>query len=599
MSLATYLVQRGKRGTWQLRVPVPRALHAPGKPKERVKSMGTTDRRIASDRALAVLDSWKREWAQALSGASATLVSPSRARKKPTDDELKEAAVAVAHDLYLANADAHRRGLWSLGRWAHDIAVDNARVEAGDRAYAQAAGIHTDAQNDVEVVSEILDFDMSAGSAEYERLSKLITEVRASSALLDARRAEGYFDVETDSPIVQEVKAREAARAKPGETITELFEVYLAKRLEAKTKRPAGADQDRMVLDVFAEFVGRDRSIALISAEDAQEFVDALAKVPSGYKKRGDYRGMTVRQAIVRAEAHGHKPISLITQQRYISTVSPFFRWLQSAESGRRIRRNPFEGLHLDTSKIKGANTRPPFTADQISKIINSPLFTGFLADGKEHVAGNQRADDWRYWLPLICLFTGARIGEVAQLWVDDMFRDHGVWCVKFRHDEATGQRTKSDKSRTVALHSELLSIGLLAFVQKQKTRAEKDGNRQLFPKLDRGKREQFGDMPSAWWRDYLTRIGIKPRDGGGFGSHSFRHTMADQLRVAGHLDHEFGPLIFGHSTTSVTGGYGRAKQGTPQLSQSIIESARFVPIEDGRLVEGGEPVNFQHLLAG
>ena len=45
---------------------------------------------------------------------------------------------------------------------------------------------------------------------------------------------------------------------------------------------------------------------------------------------------------------------------------------------------------------------------------------------------------------------------------------------------------------------------------------------------------------------------------------------MSDQLRAAGHLDNVFGPLILGHSTKSVTGGYGESQQGTPQLSQML-----------------------------
>ena len=237
-------------------------------------------------------------------------------------------------------------------------------------------------------------------------------------------------------------------------------------------------------------------------------------------------------------------------------SASPFFDWLKSDRGGRRVTVNPFADLHIDTSKLKKANARPPFTAAQITRIINSPLFTGFLADGKEHLPGNQHSDDWRKWIPLICLFSGARIGEIAQLHVDDIVKIEGTWCAELRHDEAAGLRTKSDKTRIVALHSTLIRIGVLDFVQRQKQRAEHDGNRQLFFELECGDREQFGDMPSKWWRRYLGKIGVKPREGkDGFGSHSFRHTIADQLRAAGHLDQVFGPLIMGHSTSSVTGG--------------------------------------------
>lgn len=323
-----------------------------------------------------------------------------------------------------------------------------------------------------------------------------------------------------------------------------------------------------------------------------------LSAVPAGYKKRKDFEGLTLRQAVEKGKRTGMKTLSPITQERYISTLSPFFSWLMGERGGRRIRANPFDGLHLDTSKLKQANARPPFTADQITAIINSPLFVGFRAAGKEHLPGNERADDWRYWLPLICLFSGARIGEAAQLQVGDVFRSAGIWCAEFRSDEQAGQQTKNDKSRLVALHSTLLKMGFLAFVERQRRRAEGDGNLQLFPDLEPGPRHQYGDAPSKWWRRYLDKIGVKSREGrDGFGSHSFRHTLADQLRAAGHLDDVFGPLIHGHYKGGVTGRYGQSQQGTPALSSSLIESVQFVPIEKGRIVEGGEPVDFSHLI--
>ncbi|MEZ5735870.1 MAG: hypothetical protein R3E09_08705 [Novosphingobium sp.] len=80
-----------------------------------------------------------------------------------------------------------------------------------------------------------------------------------------------------------------------------------------------------MVITRFAEFVGTDRAIHSIGFDQAKEFVDALARLPAGYTKRRDYRGLSIRQAIEKAQQDRDKPISLITQQRYISTLSPFF----------------------------------------------------------------------------------------------------------------------------------------------------------------------------------------------------------------------------------------------------------------------------------
>jgi len=516
----------------------------------------------------------------------------------PTEDDIEDAAVIAGHDLVRSYEDERRRALRGEGveRWRRN--VERARINLEAQQHLTATGDPSMVRYFADAMIAELGFDLPPESEGYAKLCEHLNTARLAALDTSYRAAQGQTEAETDSKLVQRVRDREAAKAKPGETIAELFEVYAGELLAAKEKRPAVVDQDRMVIGRFAEFIGAKLAVSAITFDDAKAFVDALEKVPAGYSKRADYRGLTIHEAIEKGQRDGAAPLSVITQQRYISTLSPLFKWLKSEKGGRRVRENHFEGLHKNTRKIRRANTRPPFTAAQITNIVNSPLFTGFLADGKENLAGNVHADDWRKWIPLICLFTGARIGEVAQLRVDDFVRDHGIWCVELRHDEKAGQRTKSDKDRSVALHSTLIKIGVLAFVERQRARAERDGNRQLFPDLRPGPRQQYGDEPSKWWRGYLDKIGVKAADGrDGFGSHSFRHTMADQLRAAGHMDAVFGPLVLGHATNTVTGGYGEGKQGTAQVSQSLIESVRFVPIERGRLVEGGEPVDFSHLI--
>lgn len=550
------------------------------------RSLETTDRREASIRAGELRAKLFGQW-RSLPNSHV-----------PTERELEEAAVVIAHDLERESADDGRKTLRGKGPIMWQAHVKYVQSELEIQAQHTATGDFSLVRDLADEAIEALEFDLPRDGVGYTKLCELLNIARLSGLQVSNQRNLGNVEADTDSKLVHKVRTYDAVCAKPGETIMELFEAYANERVAAKTKRLAGVAQDRMVVNLLAEFVGFDRSPASIDYEDAKAFVDAIEKLPSGYKKRGKFRGLDVRQAIEKGQRDGDRPISLITQQRYISTVSPFFKWLASAKGGRRIKDNPFLGLGKDISKLKGARSRPPFTAEQITVIINSPLFTGFIADGKEHRPGPIFANDWRYWLPLFCLFTGARVGEIAQLHVCDIFQDHGVWCVELRDDETTGQRIKNGRTRAVALHTTLISLGLLDFVERRRMQSKKDGNPQLFPEMKAGPREQFGDEPSEWWRSYLTAIGVKAVNGcDGFGIHSFRHTMADQLRAAGHLDYVFGPLILGHSTRSVTGGYGEVQQGTPQQSHELIESVRFVPIERGKIVEGGKPVDFSHLI--
>lgn len=594
MILNKHLSQRGKQGKWYLRVAVPVSLQGRWGKRERIKALGTSDRQIAEKLALPILAEWRHQEMLGLGKVGPSFDTP-LSHHIPTTAELEEAAVILGHDLPLRDADLSRRA-FGPGLLPYLSTLTRERLDEQQR--------HT-ATGDISLVRELADeavaalgFNLAPDSEGYTKLCELLNVARLAGLRVDHQRNRGDLESETDSSLIRRVREREAATADLGETISELFEVYATQLLATRAKRPAGVSQDRMVIDQFGAFIGRNRTVSSIGYEDAKAFVDALEQWPAGYRKMAAYRGLSVADAIAKGHRDGKKTLSVITQQRYISTVSPFFSWLQSEKGGRRVKVNPFLGLHKDISKLKRGNPRPPFSAEQITEIINSPLFTGFLSDGHEHLPGDRHADDWRFWLPLICLFTGARIGEVSQLHIDDVSKERGIWCVELRHDASAGQQTKNNQSRTIALHSTLINIGLPEFVERQRKLADGKGSAQLFPDLQLGPRGQYGDKPSDWFRDYLKAIGVKVGDDG-IGSHSFRHTMADQLRAAGHLDAVFGPLILGHSVGGpvVTGSYGQVRQGSVELSHSVIESVRFVPIHRGKVIENGTPVGFSHLM--
>ena len=104
-----------------------------------------------------------------------------------------------------------------------------------------------------------------------------------------------------------------------------------------------------------------------------------------------------------------------------------------------------------------------------------------------------------------------------------------------------------------------------------------------MFPELERNERGQISGKVSRWWRDYLEDIGVKDGDvegGDGFGSHSFRHTMADRLRdEADLLDDEI-EVTLGHNQKTTTSGYGRLKQGTVTRLQGYFEAVRFEGVD-------------------
>src|SRR5205085_4734104 len=123
--------------------------------------------------------------------------------------------------------------------------------------------------------------------------------------------------------------------------------------------------------------------------------------------------------------------------------------------------------------------------------------------------------------------------------------------------DESTGQTTKSGYSRAAPIHSKLIELGFLAFHERQRERAARDANEAMFPELEKNSRGQISGYVGRWWREYLMDIGVKAKKGAdGFGSHSFRHTMADRLRDEVDLLDDEIEVTLGHNQKTTTSGY-------------------------------------------
>ena len=100
---------------------------------------------------------------------------------------------------------------------------------------------------------------------------------------------------------------------------------------------------------------------------------------------------------------------------------------------------------------------------------------------------------DERHWLPLLSMFTGSRINELAQLHMADIMKD-GIDFLHINEDEANA-RVKNRRRRKVSLHEELFKRGFLEFAEQLSKRGEK----RIFTKLTHGK-DGYGQSASKWY---------------------------------------------------------------------------------------------------
>ncbi len=583
--LAKYIFPRGTRGILQLRVPIPRGLHASIGRQEFTKSLGTTDRHEAERLALPIIQQLHVDWASLSAPSVPSKLSiaahndPSQngqSRLEPTEGQMLIAANFAAYDVLTASLQARRNAM--KGKSPEDWAnYRSYRLGSLERSQ------HRMATSDFSFWEPVADQLILKNKWSLHRSGDAYTFFVQSIAetFMDAMRASEAIDLDEPTPEPRS-KAVQIARstAPSGCTMMELYDRYAVQR-RREGKREDTIDQDRKVVALFAEFVGCARDVGSITPIEVREFRDAISDYPKSSGKRNALSGLGVRAAVAEGRRMGLPTISAVTASKYMSIVSPFFRWLVR---DLHASSNPFDGLHNNV--VRGANPRPPFTNAHLNKILTSPLFMGFERDGREHVSGTAQAQDWRRWIPLVCIFTGARISEVAQLSIGDVCEHHGHWFFEFKEDAATGKRTKSKKCRHVAVHPRLIELGFLELVQRQL--GVQDPVEPLFGKIAPGSRGDAGALPSRFWRNYLQKIGIKAaRDG--LGAHSFRHRLTDELRSAGYLDEQIGPLVLGHagSATRTTRGYGVIPQGTAKMLFEMVAAAKFDGVTFDQLTQG------------
>jgi integrase len=177
---------------------------------------------------------------------------------------------------------------------------------------------------------------------------------------------------------------------------------------------------------------------------------------------------------------------------------------------------NPLRTVRLPKA---GKGKRREFTSDELATLFAHPVFTA----GER---GDATTGDALFWTPLLSLYSGARLGELAQLRVEDFKRDpdHG-WYYEI-HERGEGMHVKNVHStRVVPVHHELERLGLLDYVEQVRS----SGELRVFPKLTKRANGQDGALSAAVNR-MIDATGLTDP---AIVFHSFRHTFITLAREA------------------------------------------------------------------
>lgn len=328
-------------------------------------------------------------------------------------------------------------------------------------------------------------------------------------------------------------------------TLSETMEEYAERQIvEGVSSKTVAAK--RAVVGLLKRVIG-DLPVHLVTRQEAQAFRQMALTLPPWASQRPD-------QSLAKLAREADTTINVSTFNHYVKNLKTIFAY--AIQEG-YCDRNPFENLSI-RQRGKVSAQRARFTEDDLKRLFDAEVYE---AEAKGRA--------YRYWLPLLGLYTGARLNELCQLYVDDVETVDGIECLHIQARRPDQKLKNATSERLIPIHPALKERGFLDYLEELKGGVEE----RLFPELSLHKHHGYGHTPSRWFASYRKRLGFAEasvrKD-----FHSFRHTVADHLKQGGVSENRIAALL-GHNAGGVTfGRYG--KDYKPCVLVPVVESLNF-----------------------
>jgi integrase len=337
----------------------------------------------------------------------------------------------------------------------------------------------------------------------------------------------GLFSDHQVSCIVSDLVPKRNGRRKAGVRLSDVMKAY-AKEHEQKwgqKTRLENLGSYRLITDVIG-----DIEVRAITKQTTMDLRDKISKLPANMYKI--YPDKSIKQIL---KIPNITPMSTTTVNKHVFRLSTILNY--SVKEG-YIQINFAEKMKISI-KRRQDEERKTYSREDVANIVKAlPLDP----DKPE-----------RFWIALIACFTGLRLDEICQLYVEDVQQVDGIWCVSVNDEKDKKVKSLSGK-RVVPLHPALLSSGLLRYVEELRV----SGVPRLWMNLQWREADGYSNAFGKWFqrfnRQHVTDDPQKV-------FHSMRHLVTDSLKQAGVQEIVIAEII-GHANDSMTTGrYGKRYQ--------------------------------------
>ncbi len=300
--------------------------------------------------------------------------------------------------------------------------------------------------------------------------------------------------------------------------LSSYLDEYIADLKEGKESlNESSLEKYRIAISDFIEIVG-DKVASDVDRADGKEFRSKLLLIPPHRNKAKAFKGKTIAE-LVAMDLPRDNCLSTDTISHRLMHTKRFFEWLKDTK---QIIDNPLNNVSIESI----SQSYPPYTEEDLAMLFKSPVYD--LAHLKCSSIGTRS----RWWLMLMATYTGARIGELCQLSLEDVVTNDGHVCLSINDNDFKTLKTGAAK-RLIPVHSVLLDLGFVEYTEGLKSIGEK----RLLPSIPSATAAKKAGAAASDWYGQKYRSQFLPR----FKEerkvfHSFRHTFI-QVAMKSDLD--------------------------------------------------------------
>lgn len=284
----------------------------------------------------------------------------------------------------------------------------------------------------------------------------------------------------------------------------------------------------------FIELYG-DRPMNSYTKAEVRDFLAKIRRVPR--RQPNELKGMPLPALIKYTEKHREvETATPATVRAYLKDIQLIFNWGISWDL---CAINPANNLRVIDRRFQ-SEKRVAYDLEDLKTIFErSPLYAGCLTIRQRRIPGKLIFKDSLFWFGLFGLFTGARLGEIANATVDDFKCEQDIHFLDI-HAARDNRHLKTQAAdRQVPIHLELIRIGFLDYVARQRAK----GYRRVFEEMQGRRNIRSAESWSQAWQIYQGGIGIDDRRKVFY---SFRHTFKRACRDVG-IEEEVHDVLTGH----------------------------------------------------